>query len=192
VSVETCDVAIVGGGPAGAYAAYLLATRGARVRLFDPSHPREKPCGGGVTGRALELVAPLLGLQSIAGVPVDAARFEADTDRSAADRSARDRSVPDRSASDRSAHDRSASVSLDDRGFSADSSLIVMSRRVFDRALLDGAIAAGAVHDPSRVTHVELANSHGGVLVATQAQTFHAQYVLGADGANSFVRRRLS
>src|SRR5881409_3731921 len=48
-------VAIVGAGPAGAWAAYSLARRGARVTLLDPSHPREKPCGGGVTGRALAL-----------------------------------------------------------------------------------------------------------------------------------------
>ena len=53
-------VAIVGAGPAGAWAAYLLAQRGARVSLIDPSHPREKPCGGGVTGRALALVGSAL------------------------------------------------------------------------------------------------------------------------------------
>src|SRR6185295_5113512 len=54
------DVAVVGAGPAGAWAAYTLARLGARVTLFDPSHPREKPCGGGVTGRALALVADAL------------------------------------------------------------------------------------------------------------------------------------
>src|SRR5262249_20870007 len=51
------DVAIVGAGPAGAWAAYKLARAGARVTVFDPSHPREKPCGGGVTGRALAMVS---------------------------------------------------------------------------------------------------------------------------------------
>src|SRR6185436_4975818 len=50
------DVAIVGAGPAGARAAYVLASRGARVTIFDASHPREKPCGGGVTGKALALL----------------------------------------------------------------------------------------------------------------------------------------
>ena len=49
------DVVIVGGGPAGAWAAYTLARGGARVTLVDRSHPREKPCGGGVTGRAMAL-----------------------------------------------------------------------------------------------------------------------------------------
>jgi flavin-dependent dehydrogenase len=47
------DVLVVGAGPAGAWAAYLLARAGARVQVVDASHPREKPCGGGLTGRAL-------------------------------------------------------------------------------------------------------------------------------------------
>jgi geranylgeranyl reductase family protein len=47
------DVAIVGGGPAGSTAAYHLATGGASVLLLDKAaFPRDKPCGGGVTGRA--------------------------------------------------------------------------------------------------------------------------------------------
>jgi geranylgeranyl reductase family protein len=51
------DVVIVGGGPSGAMAARHLAHTGARVAIVDGSHPREKPCGGGLTGRALELIA---------------------------------------------------------------------------------------------------------------------------------------
>ena len=51
------DVAIVGGGPAGSTAAYRLATAGARVLVVDrASFPRDKPCGGGVTGRAARLL----------------------------------------------------------------------------------------------------------------------------------------
>jgi geranylgeranyl reductase family protein len=51
------DVAIVGGGPAGATAAYPLATAGKRVLLVDrATFPRDKPCGGGVTLRAARLL----------------------------------------------------------------------------------------------------------------------------------------
>lgn len=51
-------VAIVGAGPAGSLLAWRLAGDGARVTLFDASHPREKPCGGGVTPRAVDRLPP--------------------------------------------------------------------------------------------------------------------------------------
>src|SRR5437016_2390251 len=69
------DVGIIGAGPAGAWTAYGLARRGARVRIFDASHPREKPCGGGVTGRALALVANAIDVGSLHAVDVRRARF---------------------------------------------------------------------------------------------------------------------
>jgi geranylgeranyl reductase family protein len=45
-------VAILGGGPAGAFAAERLASAGLRVQLFDEKLAWEKPCGGGVTYKA--------------------------------------------------------------------------------------------------------------------------------------------
>ncbi len=51
-------VAIVGGGPAGSLLAFHLARDGAAVTVYDPSHPREKPCGGGLTGKAVKLLPP--------------------------------------------------------------------------------------------------------------------------------------
>jgi geranylgeranyl reductase family protein len=55
--VASYDVAILGGGPAGSTAAYRLATAGASVLLLDKkTFPRDKPCGGGVTGRAARLL----------------------------------------------------------------------------------------------------------------------------------------
>ena len=51
--MSSFDVAIVGAGPAGSVAAHRLATAGVRVLLVDKAtFPRDKPCGGGVTGRA--------------------------------------------------------------------------------------------------------------------------------------------
>ena len=55
--VERFDVLVVGAGPAGSAAAIHLARGGARVLLADKARfPRDKPCGGGLTGRALRHV----------------------------------------------------------------------------------------------------------------------------------------
>src|SRR6266568_13356 len=46
------SVAILGGGPAGAFAAEQLASAGLKVRVFDEKLAWEKPCGGGLTYKA--------------------------------------------------------------------------------------------------------------------------------------------
>jgi geranylgeranyl reductase family protein len=52
--VERVDVLVAGAGPAGSATAMRLARAGARVLLVDrATFPRDKPCGGGLTGRAL-------------------------------------------------------------------------------------------------------------------------------------------
>jgi geranylgeranyl reductase family protein len=52
--VERFDVAVIGAGPAGSTAAYRLARAHARVLLIDKARfPRDKPCGGGLTMRAV-------------------------------------------------------------------------------------------------------------------------------------------
>ena len=52
--MKTYDVIVVGAGPAGATAAKLLGEAGASVLLIDKSEfPRDKPCGGGISARAL-------------------------------------------------------------------------------------------------------------------------------------------
>jgi geranylgeranyl reductase family protein len=48
------DAVVVGAGPAGSVCAFRLASAGASVLLVDRARfPRDKPCGGGVTLRAL-------------------------------------------------------------------------------------------------------------------------------------------
>ena len=52
--MERFDAVVIGAGPAGSTAAYLLASAGASVLLVDrASFPRDKPCGGGLTDRAV-------------------------------------------------------------------------------------------------------------------------------------------
>src|SRR5882672_1027136 len=57
-------IAIVGGGPAGALAAELLAVAGKKVVLFDEKLAWEKPCGGGLTHKALTQYPFLAGIRS--------------------------------------------------------------------------------------------------------------------------------
>ena len=53
--MERFDVAVVGAGPAGSTTAYRLSRAHARVLLIDKvPFPRDKPCGGGLTMRAVK------------------------------------------------------------------------------------------------------------------------------------------
>ena len=157
-------IAIIGAGPAGAMAAVRLARAGAPVMLFDHSHPREKACGGGLTGRALSLVEDVIDVRSLPAVVVTSAVVEGP--------------------------DRAARVALNDRGKTPASSLLVVSRTTFDRAMADAAVAAGAHLHAEKVNDVVRRGAR--FLVRTDCGEHEVELVLGADGANSIVRRKLA
>src|SRR3954468_20196007 len=113
------DVAVVGAGPAGAWVARCLARSGARVAIFDPSHPREKPCGGGVTGRALALVGDAIDARALAQTAIRSAQFMSTACRDEALK-ARTRACLDEALKARSRVDLSAG------------SLVVANRTDFD------------------------------------------------------------
>ena len=54
------DISIVGGGPAGSLCGERLARQGFRVTIFDERLAWEKPCGGGLTHKAIEAYPFLL------------------------------------------------------------------------------------------------------------------------------------
>jgi flavin-dependent dehydrogenase len=69
-------VAIVGAGPAGSLLAWELARRGVPATIFDASHPREKPCGGGLTPGAWRLLPPAPAGDPVPARAVDECRFD--------------------------------------------------------------------------------------------------------------------
>jgi geranylgeranyl reductase family protein len=160
--MERFDVAIVGAGPAGCRAAWRMARAGARVAMLDGSHPREKPCGGGVTGRALDVVRDAIDCGRIEAVPICGATFEHGS--------------------------RRVRMAFDD-GPSASPGLVVASRARFDSALLAAAVEAGAALVAERVTDVSRDGEDW--RIATRGLRVRAGWLLGADGPNSLVRRRL-
>lgn len=57
MSRSSYDVAVIGGGPSGAAAAREAANLGLSTVLFEKQkYPRDKPCGGALSGRSLELL----------------------------------------------------------------------------------------------------------------------------------------
>jgi len=152
------DLAVVGGGPAGAAAA--LAARqtrpDARVLLLDKADfPRDKACGDAIAAHAGdELVS--LGAGSVLDAWPSVARLRL------------------RSPEGRVAARRCRRVNW------------VMPRRVFDARLVQAAESAGVQRRTERVRRVE--QRHDMVVLNGRIA---ARVVVGADGANSTVRRLL-
>jgi flavin-dependent dehydrogenase len=79
---------------------------------------------------------------------------------------------------------------IDLAGHARGSRLKVFSRREFDRQLLERATTAGATIVAERVT--EIVRNAAGWTLSTRSGPISAPWLIGADGANSLVRRRVT
>ena len=161
------DVVIAGGGPAGSAAAWRAVQTGARVVVLDKAEfPRDKPCGDGVTPRALSYIQKM-------GLADEIAKFHRLNRAKIFSPSEWELSFPRRPG-------------MPDHGHG-------VARRELDTLLLKNADSAGAevrqsaevvgpiVDDDGRVAGVTL---KGGERVLADA-------VIAADGAYSPVKRGL-
>lgn len=157
------DVAVIGGGPCGAMAAEELAQKGHSVVLVDPDN-KIKPCGGAIPSRALaDFAIPETQLVARA----NAARIIAPSGRT-------------------------VDMTIGDIGYVG-----MVDRAHFDPYLRQRAADAGAERLTGKLDDIREATD--GLLDLTIARTtedagniqFRARRVIGADGANSAVRRMM-
>ena len=119
-----------------------------------------------MTGRALGVVAGALDLTGLPASVIRSARF-----------------LDSRRAQE-------AVVTLDACGIAPSTALVVASRAQFDAQLLDAACSAGASLVRARVGDVQV--DERGVRLETSAGAVQADRIVGADGVNSLVRRRVA
>lgn len=166
--MSDADVAVVGGGPAGAAAAILLARAGRDVVLVDKARfPRDKTCGDGLTAAALRELEDLgLEPESVTGwQPVDAVHLRSPSGRVV------DLPLP--------------------RGPGAGLFAVVAPRAALDAAVLDLARSAGAkVLDGHAVQGAAvIADGSAVELEVAGLGPLRAGHVVAADGAWSPLRK---
>ena len=127
-----------------------------------------------MTGRAVALVSGVIDIDAL--MPVVASTVSVEP--------------PDVDRRERRTTSHAADVPLIDLGPSAASSLLIVSRAAFDRALAYAAAAAGAHWIRERATAVSADGD--AMIVHTTRAAYNVDYVLGADGANSIVRKKLA
>ena len=164
---EHFDLVIAGGGPSGSAAAWQAAQAGAKVVVLDKAvFPRDKPCGDGLTARAVSYLQKM-------GLADELVKFHRVNRVTVFSPSRWELSFPKRPG-------------MPDHGLTA-------SRTELDTMLLNHAASAGAVVRQGAEVSAPILDDRGRVIGVTlkNGESIHGDAVIAADGAYSPIKRAL-
>lgn len=169
--MQDYDVIVVGGGPAGSSCAIFLGRRGVKTLLVDKaSFPRDKACGDGITGKSIGVIKEL-------GIEKEIEKNQHEKIQGLIT------SAPSGS-----------SIDFSTENGLLDNMLYVSKRYIFDNIFFQEAKKNADVIESLTVTDLLM---DGNKIVGIKGtkdgkeQEHRAKIVVGADGANSVVARKL-
>lgn len=159
------DIVVIGGGPAGATAAYLLSLQGLRVLVIDKCNfPRNKLCGGLITQKTIEL------LHRVYGDTLETLKKKKIVNYIS----------------------NSYEIKINDSTLVSDDinlTFAFVDRMSYDNYLLENAKNIGVkVIEGDRVIKV---NPSDNTIHTSSGRVLQAKVIVGADGVNSVVRKAL-
>jgi len=163
------DVIVVGGGPAGASAAYFNAIEGRKVLLLEKAtFPRDKICGDGVTGKALGILDEM-------GLSEDIAHIKKISCREVV------LSSPNKTM-------LSIPIASPDDPFTS----FCIEREIFDNLLYEKAVAT-VLENGGKILNEKVSEPliEDGVMVGVVAKNeeYRSALIIGADGFNGPISR---
>jgi geranylgeranyl reductase family protein len=159
------DAVIIGGGPSGSSAGYLLAKKGGKVLIIDKkTFPRQKLCGGCLSGKTIQYLENIYGETAQSLIEKNIINFQAGQYK----------------------------IYLNDKALiqgNLNQPFFFVNRCVYDKYLLDKAGDAGAeILEGDEVT--EICQTQMSVKTAS-GKVIRSKHIIGADGTHSIVRKSL-